>query len=113
MEADKRYVAVQMMLKHKAICCDKKISKHRRRINCTECEFVVKDSMIMRRHIRDVHEITSISTSPPAKNIRKSTVDNSDIEDLSLKLEDMDIENAEEEILLERSRKCSYPEPIF
>ena len=59
----------------------------------------------MRRHIRDVHEITSISTSPPAKKIRKSTVDNSDIEDLSLKLEDMDIENAEEEILLERSRK--------
>ena len=67
MEADKRYVAVQMMLKYKAICCDKKISKHRRRINCTECEFVVKDSMIMRRHMRDVHEITYISTSPPAK----------------------------------------------
>ena len=87
MEADKRYVAVQMMLKYKAICCDKKISKHRRRINCTECEFVVKDSMIMRRHMRDVHEITYISTSPPAKKIRESTVYNFDID-----IEDIDVE---------------------
>ena len=63
----------------------------------------------------DVHEITYISTSPPAKKIRESTVDNFDIdiEDidveeekvayLSLKLGDMNIENTE---------KATYRMPV-
>ena len=65
--------------------------------------------------MRDVHEITYISTSPPAKKIRESTVYNFDIdiEDidveeekvayLSLKLGDMNIENTE---------KATYRMPV-
>ena len=97
--SSKRYLAIQMLTKHKETC---KTSK------CVKCDFCVTDKNIMKRHMRDKHDVMSCSTSPPPKK-KKDEVEEKEDEpepmeleeecfvDLSKSLEDMDIENSKEE----------------
>ena len=126
-EATKRYVAIQILSKHKETCV-KKASKLSKTINCDECDLEVMDKQKMKRHKRDEHGVVSGSTSPPMKKKRRQSSDNDNIgepmnvdiqsecengkvEDLSLKLEEMEIDmeidrndhNEEEKKLKERS----------
>ena len=58
--ATRKYAAFQLLQKHKISCK-----------SCPECELTVKDSVAMRKHLRDQHEILSVSISPPLKRKRK------------------------------------------
>ena len=74
-------------MKHKEIIhnsLQKQITK------CVKCDFGARDSMIMRRHMRDVHEAGSISTSPPSKKKRNSPVEEEKVE--TFEMEDERIE---------------------
>ena len=105
-EANKRYVAAQHMIKHKEIIHNS-LPKFTKITKCSKCDFSARDSMIMRRHMRDVHEAGSVSTSPPPKKKRKSpdedekveTMEMNDerIEDLSFEFEDMEIDEVKDE----------------
>ena len=105
--SSKRYLAIQMLTKHKETC---KTSK------CVKCDFCVTDKNIMKRHMRDKHDVMSCSTSPPPKKKKDEVEEKEDkpapmeaeeecFVDLSKSLEDMNIENSEEEDRVkERSR---------
>ena len=102
--ATKKYSVVQLMLKHKEACCKKKY--------CSECDFKAKDSISMKKHMRDQHEISSVSTSPPLKRKRKvktktmpetEPMEIDEVSDLSMSFEDMEIVNDKEELVQERS----------
>ena len=94
------------MMKHKEIIHNS-LQKHIKITKCVKCDFGARDSMIMRRHMRDVHEAGSVSTSPPPKKKRKSpdedekveTMEMNDerIEDLSFEFEDMEIDEVKDE----------------
>ena len=109
-EASRKYVVAQNIIKHKEDV-HKSLKKSQKIIKCNECDFVARDSMVMKRHIRDEHGTGSISISPPPKKKRKTPVENingeemevveDSIEDLSFKVEDMEIDNHEEKGELE------------
>ena len=114
-EAYRKYAVLQSMKRHRETCCGARMSKTSLKLSCIKCDFKAQDSMIMRRHMRDIHDSASVSTSPPPKKQRKSTVESKEnddedmdfeeekVHDLSLKLEDMEIENKEEDEYKERS----------
>ena len=100
--AGKKYVAVQLLLKHKDECHHK---------TCSDCEFKAKNLQEMKRHIRDVHTIAFSSTSPPLKKKRmkrNDSIESMDIatdvldisvekeEDISFKFEEMEIDESED-----------------
>ena len=105
---NRKYVSLQLMNKHKETCAIKL---------CTECDFKPNDKQLQ-RHRRDEHGILSGSTSPPMKKKRKQSVEKSEHEemdiqedddedevaDLSLKLEEMDIDVSESDLQEERSK---------
>ena len=104
-EAYKKYQTVQMMLKHKETCLTKK--DHTK---CEQCNYTAKNSLDMKRHMRDNHEVLTSSTSPPPKRKRKQEPSDlteemeidSNVKDLSFVMEDMVIEENEEETLSRR-----------
>ena len=110
-DTNRRYISLQQMKEH--LCSN-------RNIKCKQCGKSIRSSQELKRHTRDQHGILSSSTSPPLKKKRKQTklssdntdsemeIDESekDVKNISIQLEDMEIENNEEEaaILAERSR---------
>ena len=107
--ASRKYLALQKILNHKETT--HKSIRSIRFMNCTRCDYECKDNMTMKRHVRDVNEAGTFSTSPPPKKKRKVPTeksieekmevdkDNDDIKDLSFKLEDMEIDENSEELL--------------
>ena len=112
--ANRKYVSLQMIKKHKETCMER---------TCNLCDFIPKDMQQLKRHRRDEHGFISGSTSPPLKkkknqagskdveepmNIGNESDNEEDkVENLSLKLEDMDIEpetDSDKEIEHERSK---------
>ena len=104
-KASKKYVSVQLMLKHKDSCISKR---------CPECDYKVDNKQEWKRHRRDEHGIISGSTSTPTKkkknqsnqsneeealNVENPKSDNEEenIEDISLKLEAMEIDVSDED----------------
>ena len=106
----KKYLGIQKIAKHKEACSMRK---------CDECDYFAKDKSNMKRHMRDTHEISSISTSPPTKRKRRIEVGNNEselmeveedehyVEELSLSMEEMEIDQ-EEKILEERREYQDY-----
>ena len=103
-DACRRYGALQLLLKHKKSCAGSKMMKScgEGRNKCSKCEFIEKDSKLMKRHIRDVHGLKTESTSPPPKKWRISVeetiqepmeTEEEQIKDLSLDFEEMEIDN--------------------
>ena len=70
-EASRKYVVAQNIIKHKEDVHKSLKKSHKKIIKCNECDFVARDSMVMKRHIRDEHGTGSISISPPPKNNAK------------------------------------------
>ena len=109
-EDTKKYAVLQNLSKHKKSNCEN-------RGNCEQCDFKSKDRLQLKRHMRDEHEQSTASTSPPPKRKRKTPVkgvdsvedmeiEEEDLKDLSFKLEEMDIDEDDkslEELLVERS----------
>ena len=101
-DATKRYVALQLLKKHKT-------TNH-----CPKCDFSVNNYIILRRHMRDEHDLKTVSTSPPPKKRKPDleiadedepmdTETNDDVKDLSSTFEDMEIENSDSDIFEIRS----------
>ena len=103
--ATRRYNAIRQLSKHKETCQNGA---------CIKCDFHVKDKITLKRHMRDQHEVVTCSTSPPLKRKRRSKliedkvqimdVEEDNLVDLSVSLEEMEIDDKEEGIFKERTR---------
>ena len=71
--ASRRYVTCQQLLKHKEKCIESKTNKTELKKNCTECKYIGSDVISLKRHLRDEHNITTKSISPPHKKFKKSS----------------------------------------
>ena len=101
-ESTKNYISVQKILKHRDSCS--------LRVQCFQCDLRFKDQNKMKKHMRDVHGLSTNSMSPPIKKKKVDILDelttNKDIIDLSESIEEMEIDSneKEEDVLKERSR---------
>ena len=86
-EAPRRYKVFQMLKQHREL-------DHNN--ICEMCCLEVTDTSNMKKHMRDVHSITTASTSPPLK--RKRNVPTVDI----VELEEMEIDNNDESEILSK-----------
>ena len=101
--ASKRYETCKQILKHKENCTESKPNKSELKKNCTKCKYVSSDMSNLKRHMRDEHDITNNSISPPRKKPKKSksgmSEESMDIDsrggviDLSESFEDMEIDD--------------------
>ena len=67
--ANRRYGAMQLLKKHKADECPMRTLQLRNK--CSKCEHKANNLMNLKRHMRDKHDLTTQSTSPPSKKQRK------------------------------------------
>ena len=118
LEAKRRYLVVQLLKKHKESCHGKN-NNAVFKTSCNLCDFKAKESYLLRRHMRDEHNINSGSTSPPQKKKKILSKDNfqesqevieddDEVLNLSSKLEDMEIDEVvceETKEMKERSDK--------
>ena len=93
-ETERKYISMQKILEHRDLCSF--------RINCLQCEKTFKDQMMLKRHMRNEHSITTSSISPPMK---KKKVDFKTNTNPDYSVEEMDIDNSDchEEVLKQRS----------
>ena len=103
--ASKKYVALQLLKNHKNEYHTKA---------CSDCDYKARSKQEMRRHMRDVHGVITGSTSPPSKKKKCDVNDTSEMMDvdnvsnISLQLEEMDIEiteNQDEDTPAKRSAR--------
>ena len=108
-ESDKKYSVVQIMLKHKKDTCTKQSSAE---LKCDKCDFKANNRLSLKRHMRDIHDISTASTSPPPKRKRKTPAqakieaEEMEVETPNKELEEMEVDDlnkAEEQIINERS----------
>ena len=108
-ESDKKYAVVQIMLKHKKDTCTKQSSAE---LKCDKCDFKANSRLSLKRHMRDIHDISTASTSPPPKRKRKTPAqakieaEEMEVETPNKELEEMEVDDlnkAEEKIINERS----------
>ena len=99
--ASKRYETCKELLKHKENCTESKNNKSVSKRNCTMCKYVSSDATNLKKHMRDEHNITTFSISPPHKRPKKAQSEisvgvmgeeNRGVIDLSESFEDMDID---------------------
>ena len=86
--ANRRYLALQLVQKHKEDECINRTIKIRNK--CDLCEFKANNPFLMKRHIRDKHDIKTQSTSPPCKKQKRQEKD--------VSVEPMDVDNNQEDI---------------
>ena len=114
-ETNRKYLSLQHIRKHKEQCSNRKSE-------CVQCGKRFKSFQEMKRHSRDEHGHVTGSTSPPKKKKRQQIKLNfeedekemeideeeEEVKDISIKLEDMEIEHKMEEdeaiIFAERSK---------
>ena len=112
--ASRKYITLKMLKIHKESCPKEKMHKIKINQKCEICNFEEYDYTVFKKHMRDQHGKTTVSTSPPLKRKREVPVvkleesmdciiDDENEEDL--KLEDMDIDDNESEILSKRMDK--------
>ena len=100
--ASRRYVALQQLLKHKEYCTGgNKTNRGEIKKSCTQCKYVGKDTLSLKRHLRDEHNIKKDSISPPHKKQKKEEtgkieeaieIKSTGVKDLSESFEEMDID---------------------
>ena len=115
-KANKKYLAFQLIRSHKVSCNGNRNKKVKKPVKCDQCDLVINERLNMKRHVSDEHEAKCESSSPPTKK-KKTSIDefneriemmemeSDNIGDLSFKLEDMEIDVPEEEVVKERSNK--------
>ena len=65
----RRYEVIRKLRKHKEEDCVNRSIRIGKK--CDQCDYKAKDPMILKRHMRDKHDVNTVSTSPPAKKLRK------------------------------------------
>jgi hypothetical protein len=107
--ASRRYATFQQLSRHKENCCKARLRKSGTvKTKCDICSYANKDKMIMKRHMRDLHDIITDSTSPPPKrkkdvpeveikNAVNMEVEEEEVVDLSSRFEEMEVDNAEQD----------------
>ena len=92
-ETEKKYISMQKILEHRDLCSF--------RINCLQCDKTFKDQLMLKRHMRNEHSITTSSTSPPLK---KKKVDFKMNTNPNYNVEEMDVDNSDyhDEVLKQR-----------
>ena len=97
------------MLKHKKDTCTKQSSAE---LKCDKCDFKANSRLSLKRHMRDIHDISTASTSPPPKRKRKTPAqakieaEEMEVETPNKELEEMEVDDlnkAEEKTINERS----------
>ena len=113
----RKYLAFQSMKSHKTSCSALKAKKLRKASKCEECDMIINESESIKRHMRDCHEILTVSMSPPPKKKKKSISDKKEeeivemetesttLDELSTSLEDIEIDISEDESPEELSKK--------
>ena len=116
-KADRKYKALQLISTHKLSCTLNVKKKVKKTGKCVECSFILNEPALMKKHMRDVHEQRTYSTSPPLKkkkplsevfseNIDSIQAEFGSLNDINLDLvEDMEIGSQDDDELMERSRK--------
>ena len=94
--ANRRYIALQIVQKHKEEDCPNRIL--RKKVQCSKCDYRANNSVVMKRHMRDIHEVNSKSISPPSKKLRK-TENYSEDESMEIDDENLDFRKNERDIL--------------
>ena len=79
-EASRKYGLIQHFLEHKGICKVKTKT-------CTDCEYEANNALSLKRHMRDKHDVMSLSTSPPPKKTKIG-----DVKNTNNTVEDMDVD---------------------
>ena len=87
--ANRKYLALQLVQKHKEEDCINRTMKIRNQ--CGQCEFKANNSFLMKRHMRDKHDIKTQSTSPPSKKLKR--------QEKEVSAEPMDIDNNQDDIV--------------
>ena len=93
--ADRKYLVVRKMLSHRNNVHTDNISRNK----CDECNITFNGISNVKRHLRDAHNFSTYSTSPPPKKSR-GVKEKRDTEE-----EKMDIEISEDEIMKSRSMR--------
>ena len=103
----RKYELIQNGLKHKEECKKNNFNckESHNRGSCNVCGFVAKSEPNIKRHLRDKHNIMSVSTSPPLKKTKvrvelsdeEMEVDSNEIIDLVEKQENMEIDSIEKQ----------------
>ena len=95
-KAERKYLIVRQMLNHKNHVHKNNSAKNK----CDECDITFDGITNMKRHMRDVHNCSTFSTSPPPKKCRGSVKVVNETEE-----EAMETESSEEEIIKSRSKR--------
>ena len=104
----RKYELIQNGLKHKEVCKKNNNSckKSHYRGNCNVCGFVANSEPNIKRHMRDKHDIMSVSTSPPLKKTKvvlehhdeeKMDIDLKEIVQIDEDQENMEIDDIEKQ----------------
>ena len=93
-EASTKYGLIQHMLEHKEDC------KPRGGLNrtCSDCKYEAKNTLFLKRHMRDKHDVLSMSTSPPPKKhkISNNERSNSDEEVMDVDMNEHEFEKSKD-----------------
>ena len=87
-EASRKYLSVQKILKHKEGCM--------KYLTCKECTYLASDKNGLRRHMRDLHNSSAGAISPPQKR-KKNQIYEEELLKSEDEIEEMEIDSIETE----------------
>ena len=87
-EASRKYLSVQKILKHKEGCM--------KYLTCKECTYLASDKNGLRRHMRDIHNSSAGAISPPQKR-KKNQIYEEELLKSEDEIEEMEIDSIETE----------------
>ena len=112
--AEYKYQCIQQLLKHKNTCLNKMElnTQYRTKKVCDKCDYAAKSETDLKNHMRYDHLDYSTSASPPPKKRRQFSNEeenkqiNMEIDEVSLKIDNLDITmNDDESEKLERKKR--------
>ena len=126
-ETKRKYKLIQHVLKHKDGCPKAKSFKSNNckldheRGSCEVCGFTAKSEQTIKRHLRDKHDVMSVSTSPPPKKskvfVEDKSVENSEKMEIDTKENSIDepVDEDEEMVVdsIEKQRSRRMDEKVL
>ena len=104
-EASMKYGLIQHILEHKEDC------KPREEVHktCSDCKYEAKNILSLKRHMRDKHDILSVSTSPPPKKHKISNCESSNNDEEAMDVDDKnntkEYELVHSEVLIQKAEE--------
>ena len=116
-ETKRKYALIQHMLKHKENCViveqSKNCKSNHKKGSCEVCGFIAKSEQNIKRHMRDKHDIMSVSTSPPPKKTKVLVDVNSHEDPEEMEIDGEDINEQMETNSLEKQRSKMMDEKVL